>query len=70
LTAPDSPSLVAPTGENLVRSQRWLKLVDSSRESLGVEGEVTVDVAFRADAWSTQRHDWAPPDPDAFTLIK
>jgi hypothetical protein len=47
------------------RCQRSLKLVDSSRESLGVEGEVTV-----ADAWSTRRHDGAPPDPDALTLIK
>ncbi|MDQ6696846.1 MAG: class I SAM-dependent methyltransferase [Actinomycetota bacterium] len=26
------------------------------RELLGVEGEVTVDVAFRADAWQARRH--------------
>ncbi len=26
------------------------------RELLGVEGEVTVDVAFRADAWRSRRH--------------
>lgn len=27
------------------------------RELLGVEGDVTVDVAFRADAWRARRHD-------------
>jgi SAM-dependent methyltransferase len=27
------------------------------RELLGVEGEVTVDVAFRAEAWRARRHD-------------
>jgi SAM-dependent methyltransferase len=27
------------------------------REALGVAGEVTVDVAFRADAWRSRRHD-------------
>ena len=27
------------------------------RELLGVEGDVTVDVAFRADAWRSRRHD-------------
>jgi len=27
------------------------------REMLGVEGDVTVDVAFRADAWRSRRHD-------------
>jgi len=26
------------------------------REMLGVEGEVTVDVAFQAEAWRTHRH--------------
>lgn len=29
------------------------------RELLGVEGDVTVDVAFRADAWRSRRHDRA-----------
>jgi SAM-dependent methyltransferase len=29
------------------------------RELLGVEGEVTVDVAFRADAWRSRRHERA-----------
>jgi len=29
------------------------------RELMGVEGEVTVDVAFRADAWRSRRHDRA-----------
>jgi hypothetical protein len=27
------------------------------RELLGVEGEVTVDVGFRADAWRSRRND-------------
>ena len=27
------------------------------RDVLGVEGETTVDVAFRADAWRARRHD-------------
>ena len=26
------------------------------RDALGMEGDVTVDVAFRADAWRTRRH--------------
>jgi len=26
------------------------------RDALGIEGDVTVDVAFRADAWRTRRH--------------
>ena len=29
------------------------------RELMGVEGEVTVDVAFRAEAWRSRRHDRA-----------
>jgi len=29
------------------------------KELLGVEGDVTVDVAFRADAWRSRRHDRA-----------
>jgi SAM-dependent methyltransferase len=33
------------------------------RELLGVEGDVTVDVAFRADAWRARRND--TPSPDA-----
>jgi hypothetical protein len=27
------------------------------KDLLGVEGDVTVDVAFRADAWRSRRHD-------------
>jgi hypothetical protein len=27
------------------------------RDLLGVEGDVTVNVAFRSDAWRSRRHD-------------
>ena len=33
------------------------------RELLGVEGDVTVDVAFRADAWRSRRNDDASTTP-------
>jgi len=36
------------------------------RELLGVEGEVTVDVAFRADAWRAA--DTTALNPDLFAL--
>ena len=40
-----------PTRASVIAEARRLL-----RELLGVHGEVTVDVAFRSDAWRTRRH--------------
>jgi hypothetical protein len=45
-------TMPAPTRRRVMAEARRLL-----REFLGVEGEVTVDVAFRADAWRSRRHD-------------
>jgi hypothetical protein len=40
---------------------RRQRLMDEARrllrDRLGVEGEITIDVAFRAEVWRTHRHD-------------